>query len=107
MSVDLDLDDDALSFGIEDVKPSAVTRMLKHLVVRAAKRRKMRSQRDTVMDPSDEPDDALMEMEKNSSLHSEKRGSPAPIRAKEDDFASGDVRRALKVVPKGARKKRG
>lgn len=108
MSLDLDLDDndDALAVGFEDLKPSVATRLLRTLAVRAARRRKTADKRDSVRDTSDEPDEALEEMEKNSSLYSEKRGSPAPLKAKESDFAVGDVRRALKTMPKASRKKR-
>lgn len=107
MSVEIDMDDDdALAIGFEDIKPSAATRLLRSLAMRAARRRKTRDKREEAQVDSDEPDEMLDEMEKNSSLHSEKRGSPAPLNAKEDDFAAGDVRRALKTMPKGSRKKR-
>ena len=106
MSLDLGMDDDELTIGLEDIKPSVVNRLLRNMVTRAARRKKMAGKRDSGDTDTEEPDEALEEMQKNSSLHSEKKGSAAPLQASEADFAKGDLRRALKSMPKGTLKKR-
>ena len=104
-----DLDMETLDIGFEDIKPNAMRRILRTVLSKGMMRRKMQSKRDSVGDAedmNDDMDDTLDEMEKNSSLRDEKRGAPAPLPAKETDFAPGDVRRALKTMPKGTLKKR-
>jgi hypothetical protein len=51
-----------------------------------------------VLEPIDE--EAELESEKNANLHAEKRGKPAHLPVKENDFREGSVRRALKTMPK-------
>ena len=109
MSIEIDGDDDdTLAISLSDIKPSVVTRLLGDMFARSKRRKQLASKRTgTDEDAKDnEPDEALEEMQKNSSLHSEKRGSPAPVKANEEDFASGDLRRALKTMPAGTLRKR-
>jgi hypothetical protein len=107
-SVETDSDGVELDFDLSDVKESAVRRMLRHIITRGLRRNKMAAKRDNVEIESEQDDDAEemeSEMEKNASLAMEKRGAPAGIPAKESDFRAGDVRRALKAMPKSVIKK--
>ena len=61
-------------------------------------RRKGSKGSEQVLEPIDE--EAELESEKNANLHAEKRGKPAPLPVKENDFREGSVRRALKTMPK-------
>jgi hypothetical protein len=99
--MDMDID-------LSDLKESAVRRLLRTVIGKEMNRSRLSSKRTKieVQNEDDELDDVESEMEKNASLAMEKKGSPAPIAARESDFREGDVRRALKRLPKSTRGKK-
>lgn len=107
MKIEAEDDDDALAVGIEDLKPSVVQRLFKTVVMRNMRRSKPRFSKPAENTPDDEEylDEGETENDKLVALNEEKRGKPAPLPATESDFAEGTVRRAMKSLPKAARKK--
>jgi len=73
------------------------TQHMQHSRPSSVRRKGSKGSKD-VLEPIDE--EAELESEKNANLHAEKRGKPAPLPVKENDFREGSVRRALKTMPK-------
>lgn len=101
-----------MDIDLSDLKESAVRRLLRTVIGKEMTRSQMASKRTKVEVEVEDDDDSMLEeqeseMEKNSALAMEKKGSPAPISARESDFRRGDVRRALKRMPKSIRAKKG
>jgi hypothetical protein len=103
------MDDSSLEIDFSEVTERGKTRLFKALYEKFRSSQQMAHKRDAGDDDDDyeEEDEAEVEMVKNSKLAMEKKGKPAAISATESDFPKGDVRRALKRLPKSDIKKRG
>jgi hypothetical protein len=103
-------DDSSLEIDFSEVTERGKARLFKALFEKVRNSQQMAHKRSASSDDVDdyEDDETELEMVKNSKLAMEKKGAPAPVTATESDFPKGDVRRALKRMPKSAiKKKRG
>jgi len=92
----------AMSFPIDlsDLKRSCVDRILRETVFADMKSNAKRpGKMPEDMDDEDEEEEEESESEKLASLHSETKGSPAPIPVTEEDFKKGSMRKAMSKVP--------
>lgn len=92
-----------LNIDFSDLKPSAVTRLLRESVTRELGRRKMSSKQEPSDDSDD--DDEESESDKLVKLQEETKGKPAPIPVSTSDFSKDTMRKAMSNLP--AAKKKG